>query len=125
VKRPKIPQRVFTIGWVVWLAGFGVWEGLALADENTGDTLSEHVWSVADVFSGQWTFERYFLAAAMVWLTGHFVFGWWAGRKEPEQHGTPQNLPERPGAIRKHPGSSGFVRDGGAGKRSEGEQWGN
>ncbi len=35
----------YTIAWLVWLAYFGVVEGMALFNSKGGDTLSEHVWA--------------------------------------------------------------------------------
>lgn len=71
----------FTIAWIAWGLAFVAIEGKALANKQPGDTLSEHVWKWFDVRGkGKgWTFMRFALAAFMVWLTGHFVFGWWAG----------------------------------------------
>lgn len=59
----------YTIGWVIWVAGFAVLEGLALANRQAGDTLSEHVWALLDVPVLWWI-----AAGAFVWLGGHFFF---------------------------------------------------
>lgn len=70
----------YTIAWIAWFVFFGATEGRALLNKGKGDTLSEHVWrwfNVAD--EPRWTFKRFALAAFMVWLSGHFIFGIWAG----------------------------------------------
>jgi hypothetical protein len=56
-------------------------EGIALLNKKEGDTLSEHVWKWLKVEdkSKKLTAWRFFVLAFMLWLTGHFVFGWWAG----------------------------------------------
>lgn len=72
----------WTIAWLVWIAAFGVVEGLALANRTPGDTLSEHVWKwfgVRGRNGGGWTWKRYALLAFLVWLLGHLTLGWWAG----------------------------------------------
>lgn len=69
----------FTIAWGLWALAFAVIEGIGLANKKKGDTLSEHVWKIFKVRESKaWTFGRFFLAAFMVWLSGHFVFGWWS-----------------------------------------------
>lgn len=70
----------YTVAWGLWIAFFAVVEGLALFNNKSGDTLSEHVWKIFKVKEQpwKWTFARFFLAAFMVWLSGHFVFGLWA-----------------------------------------------
>lgn len=62
-------DHLFTVAWVVWIAAFGVIEGIALRRKERGDTLSEHVWAVLRR-PGPW----WFLAAGfLVWLTAHFL----------------------------------------------------
>lgn len=70
----------FTVAWIVWAGMFVVVEGIALVNKSKDDTLSEHVWSIFKVRQQptKWSFARFFLAAFMVWLSGHFVLGWWA-----------------------------------------------
>lgn len=72
----------YTAAWLALIA-FGLTvEGIALADKDPGDTASEHIWKwfgVKGKNGGGWTWKRYVLAALMVWLTGHFVWGLWAG----------------------------------------------
>lgn len=72
----------FTIGWLLWIAAFLVWEGIALFNSKPGDTLSEHVWHWfgtrrQDYKPGQKVprWRRLVLAAFMVWLTLHFLTG--------------------------------------------------
>lgn len=69
----------YSIGWIVWILGFGVLEYKALKDKKKGDTLSEHVW--ATIGQGQdspswinWTF-RIILGVGFAWLVPHFFFG--------------------------------------------------
>jgi hypothetical protein len=56
-------------------------EGVALLNSKTGDTLSEHVWNWITIRNKpkKFTAYRFFVLAFMLWLTGHFAFGWWAG----------------------------------------------
>lgn len=65
----------FTIAWIMWLAMFGVIEGIALIRKDSGDTLSEHIWkwfSVKDKATG-WQARRGVLAVFLVWLTAHML----------------------------------------------------
>lgn len=72
---------IFTIGWVAWILGFVLLEGIALARKPLGDTLSEHVWTWFRVRDRRPTVltwaGRGVLLIAGVWLTGHLAFGWW------------------------------------------------
>lgn len=74
-----IPDWVFTVLWLIWLGIFIIIEGLALADRDEGDTLSEHVWKwFAIKGKGKWvTLRRLALVTLMVWLTIHFLTGGW------------------------------------------------
>lgn len=56
-------------------------ETVALLNKKKDDTLSEHVWNWLKVTNktAKFTAWRFFVLAFMVWLTGHFIFGWWAG----------------------------------------------
>lgn len=73
----------WTLSWVVWLAAFGVIEGLALLNKRPGDTLSEHVWHWFAVARSTpqpdgWTrLRRFALLAGVTWLGVHFVTGGW------------------------------------------------
>ena len=71
-------------GWsfywiVVWgLSGFLVPEMWALLTGHPENTLSDQVWRLAGVGNGGgWSFAHFVVAAFMVWLTGHFVWGLW------------------------------------------------
>ena len=73
----------YTIAWVMWGVIFVVVEGIALADRDYNDTLSEHVWKWFRVRGAMptktgWAL-RGILAVFMTWLWGHMVFGWWGG----------------------------------------------
>lgn len=69
--------------WIAWLIlGFGVPEGVALGTGRPQNTLSDTVWRVFQVHSGDarpwhWTFAHLLLACFLLWLTGHFVFRIW------------------------------------------------
>ncbi|MCX4572276.1 hypothetical protein OHB41_03565 [Streptomyces sp. NBC_01571] len=73
----------WTLSWAVWLAAFGVIEGLALANKRPDDTLSEHVWrwfavTRHDPQPDGWTrLRRFALLAGMSWLGVHFLTGGW------------------------------------------------
>lgn len=75
-------MNAFTVAWVVWLLGFAVLEGVALARKAPGDTLSEHVWSWFRVRDERPTPLVWLLRVPLliggVWLTGHLAFGWWS-----------------------------------------------
>jgi hypothetical protein len=69
----------FTIAWLVWLAAFAVIEGLAIAREEPGGTLSEKIWrwfAVKDKSKG-FRMRRFVLLAFLAWLTLHFLTGGW------------------------------------------------
>lgn len=66
----------YTLGWIIWILGFGVLEYKAIKNKSEGDTLSEHVWSVigtgADSPSAlNWVF-RIGLGGLFAWLIPHF-----------------------------------------------------
>ena len=68
--------------WPVWfLLLFGVPEAIALRTHHTEWTLSGWIWRVCDVLPGstllQWTALHIFLAAFLLWLLVHMVFGIW------------------------------------------------
>ena len=77
----------WTIAWLVWIGGFVVIEGLALANKKEGDTLSEHVWKWfatskaaqakegVEQPKGTVRVRRFVLLAGMCWLTYHFMTG--------------------------------------------------
>ncbi len=58
----------YTIGWIGWIIYFVVLETIAVIDQDTGDTLSEHVWFVAYQPVIWWL-----LAGFLMWLTLHFL----------------------------------------------------
>jgi hypothetical protein len=65
----------FSVAWLMWLAMFGVIEGVALVRKEPGDTLSEHMWrwfAVKDKPNG-WRARRSVLGVFLVWLTGHLL----------------------------------------------------
>lgn len=68
--------------WALWIAAFVVLEGIGLFDRKPGGTFSELVWRIFRVRDRRptrttWAL-RGILLAVMVWLTGHFVMGWWS-----------------------------------------------
>lgn len=70
--------------WLAWCGVFVVGEGIALARTQRGDTLSETVWRWLHVTPGKTKasaaltrFPTYVVGALLVWLFGHFLFGWW------------------------------------------------
>ena len=69
----------YTVAWFGWIVAFLVIEGLAIRDDDPGDTLSEHVWrwfSVTERTTG-WRVRRIALGGFMMWLTVHFLTGGW------------------------------------------------
>ncbi|MFD3573858.1 hypothetical protein [Streptomyces sp. NPDC058644] len=76
-------MNVWTLSWVVWLAAFGVIEGLALRRKRPGDTLSEHVWAWFAIArrdpmpDGLTRLRRFALLAGVGWLAAHFLSGGW------------------------------------------------
>jgi len=74
----------WTIGWIVWIVLFLVWEGVALFNSKPGDTLSEHVWiwfgtdrEKYRTKTGWVQFRRFLLLAFVLWLAAHFLSGGW------------------------------------------------
>jgi hypothetical protein len=70
--------------WLAWGGVFLVGEGVALARNAAGDTLSEQVWRWLRVTPGKVKvssalvrFPSYIVGAVLVWLFGHFLWGWW------------------------------------------------
>ncbi|MGW7434710.1 hypothetical protein [Streptomyces sp. NPDC054849] len=70
--------------WVGWLGAFCVIEGVALARDDRGDTLSEHVWKWFGIgrageqrpaATGSVRVRRLVLLAFMAWLSAHFLTG--------------------------------------------------
>jgi hypothetical protein len=59
--------------WIGWIVAFLAIEFSALA-VNAKYTLSDFVWRFEDL-GAPWTFARYFIAAFLVWLALHMVFG--------------------------------------------------
>ncbi len=55
--------------WMLWLGAFVVMEGLALLDDESGDTLSESIWSLQHRFPTL----TVGLAFLLGWLFWHFV----------------------------------------------------
>jgi hypothetical protein len=72
----------WTVGWIIWLVAFLIWEGIALFNSKKGDTLSEHIWiwfgtRRGQKKSGTIQLRRFILLAFMVWLGAHFLTGGW------------------------------------------------
>lgn len=70
----------YTIGWIVWILGFGVLEYKAIKDKRPGDTLSEHVWEAIGTKDKSpsainWIC-RITLGLGFAWLIPHFFTGW-------------------------------------------------
>lgn len=63
-------RRKYTIAWLAWGLMFAVIEGLALANRDDGDTLSEHVreWQ-----SWGGSFVTASILALLGWLAYHFT----------------------------------------------------
>lgn len=79
-------MSVWTWAWLAWIAAFLAIEGLALADKDREDTLSEHVWKWFGVrgpdagLKGWPTVlglaARGLLLIFLTWLLLHLSFGW-------------------------------------------------
>lgn len=69
--------NLWSVYWLLWLlVGFLVPELVALFT-NPDNTLSDQVWRLIGLNGHDpWNFARFFVAAFMVWLTLHFVLGW-------------------------------------------------
>jgi hypothetical protein len=70
----------YTLGWLLWFAGFLLLELPALANKRDGDTLSEHVWSWFHVQDSRHTAVTWILRCVLLlflgWLFLHLGFGW-------------------------------------------------
>jgi hypothetical protein len=64
--------------WALWFGvGFLPFELWALFTGRNHDTLSDNVWRLIGLDNGSpWSFAHFAVAAGMVWLLFHFVFGW-------------------------------------------------
>ena len=71
----------WTFAWILWAAMFAAVEGAALANRDSGDTLSEHIWAVFAVRGkpAGWMWRRGILGVGLTWLVGHLMFGIWGG----------------------------------------------
>jgi len=54
--------------WIIWLGLFLAIELPAIFNDESGDTLSEHIWALASI-----SFFWWLLAGFLVWLTAHFL----------------------------------------------------
>lgn len=68
-------SRVYAALWIAWAAAFFAIELTALFTGRAQFTLSDFLWRAEEV-SQAWTFLRFFIAAACVWLFFHLVLGW-------------------------------------------------
>ncbi len=76
-------MTVWTWLWLAWGVLFLVIEGVALANREHGDTLSEHVWRLFGIgrpgnrpaVTGSVRLRRFLLLAFMAWLALHFLTG--------------------------------------------------
>lgn len=69
-------KHLYGTFWLVWLGAFLLIELTALFTGHPEFTLSEWVWRL-ERLGRVWTFARYFVAAFLLWLFFHLVFGWW------------------------------------------------
>lgn len=67
----SLPIAVYRWGWVLWALYFAVLEGLALADKQKYDTLSENIRWVRDQhpFAFIWI-----IGGTVTWLFVHFLY---------------------------------------------------
>lgn len=66
----NLPSWSYSVMWFVWAALFGVFEAIALVDDDRGDTLSEHVLALTELHPILW-----FLAAGFfAWLVRHLLW---------------------------------------------------
>lgn len=70
----------YTVGWIVWILGFGALEYAAIKDKRKGDTLSEHVWEVVGTKTKNksainWGL-RIVLGGFFAWVIPHLFTGW-------------------------------------------------
>lgn len=61
--------------WIAWALLFLVLELVPLAMGKPQYTLSDYVWRLEEV-NAKWTFLRYVVAVACLWLFLHMAFGW-------------------------------------------------
>jgi hypothetical protein len=66
--------RFYPWVWIAWGALFFVFELVPLVLRQDRYTLSEYIWRLED-YAGYWTFVRYLVAAATLWLFLHLTFG--------------------------------------------------
>jgi len=69
-------KTTYGVLWLLWLASFLAIELTALWTGHPEFTLSEWVWRL-EKLGRVWSFARYFVAAFLLWLFFHLVFGWW------------------------------------------------
>lgn len=69
-------KTTYGVLWLLWIVSFLVVELTALWTGHPEFTLSEWVWKL-ERLGRAWTFARYFVAAFLLWLFFHLVFGWW------------------------------------------------
>lgn len=71
----------YTIGWVIWILGFGALEYAAIKNKKKGDTLSEHVWDVIGTGEDSPSALNWIMRGGLLvgfgWLIPHFFLGWW------------------------------------------------
>jgi hypothetical protein len=70
--------------WLSWLGVAAVVEAVALIRKAPADTASEAVWRWLKVTPGKtparaavWSWRSFALGAFLLWLTLHFLLGWW------------------------------------------------
>lgn len=78
----------YTAAWVVWIVLFLCFEGMAILDQDPGDTFTEHfrkwlrlnTWSVTTRRQqvSLWI-TRVIVILFGTWLTLHMAFGWFGG----------------------------------------------
>jgi len=73
-------RNKYEAGWVAWLLGFVALEGLAVANKDDEDTLSETVWRWFSInHEGKhYRIRRFGLLTLITWLFWHF---WTGGKK--------------------------------------------
>ena len=65
-----LPRSFYTWGWAGWILYFVVLEGLAVLDDDPGETLSAHVvWVRNNIGSFAW----FMIAGVLLWLLYHFL----------------------------------------------------
>lgn len=66
----NLPRWSYTLGWLAWVAAFGLLEIIALVDDDRGDTLSEHVTFLLDLHPVLWLLGL----VGIIRLGWHFLF---------------------------------------------------